>query len=233
MQLFECSNELINHLDENLRKIVLKSCDSLFMSTGAILSHPGDITSYVYFPSGAVISIILHHKEEKRFEVSIVGQEGMVGIEAILGASESPYIILVQNEGKVERIQTEQLIKIIAEHPEIEKHLNLYTGFLLQQLAQSSYCNHFHDLKARLARLILMLRDRLHSKKMFMTHKVLADMLGVRRVGVTKAASILQRSRTLRYSRGHIEITNELALESVACSCYAIDKATYQSVLKH
>lgn len=231
MNPFECSNQLINHLDAPSRKLVLKHCDVLHLPAGTVLSQPGDVSEYVYFPSGCVVALMLHHSEEKGLEVCLVGEEGMLGVETMLGLNESPYLIVVQSEGMVLRISTELLMKMIVRHPAIEQHLHLYAGVIMNQLAQSSLCGHFHVVQARLARLILMFHDRLHSNSMQLTHGLLADMLGVRRVGITKAAGALQKSRTLRYARGHIEILNVKALEAVACSCYAIDKATYQLIL--
>ncbi len=225
------SNQLIHHFDEASHKLILKHCDALFLSTGTVLSQPGDANAYVYFPVDCVIALMLQQNEEKGMEICLVGREGMLGVEAVLGVNESPYLILVQNEGMALRISTEQLMKIIARHPSIEQHLHLYAGVLMQQLAQSSLCSHYHAVQARLARLILMFRDRLDSNSMQLTHGLLADMLGVRRVGVTKAAGLLQKRRILKYARGHIEITNEDALEALSCVCYATDKATYQTIL--
>ncbi len=233
MNLFECSNQLINHFDEPSRKLILKHCDYLSLSTDTILAQPGDANEYVYFPSGCVIALMLQQSQDKGLEVCLVGDEGMLGVEALLGVNESPYLVLVQNEGMVIRLSTEQFIKIIARHPSITQQIHLYAGVLMQQLAQSSLCSHFHVVQARLARLILMFRDRLHSNSMVLTHGLLADMLGVRRVGVTKAAGILQKRRTLRYARGRIEILNVQALEAVACNCYAIDKTTYRTILNY
>ncbi|OYY48939.1 MAG: hypothetical protein B7Y48_08105 [Methylophilales bacterium 28-44-11] len=231
MNTLESSNQLINHLDAPARKLILKHSDELLLSTGTVLGQPGDANEYVYFPMNCVIALMLQQNEEKGMEICLVGREGMLGVEAILGVNESPYLILVQNEGSVLRIATEQLMKIIARHPSVEQHLHLYAGVLMQQLAQSSLCSHYHAVQARLARLILMFRDRLHSNTMQLTHGLLADMLGVRRVGVTKAAGALQKRRILRYARGHIEITNEGALEAISCVCYATDKATYDTNL--
>ena len=232
MNPFECSNQLINHLDESSRKQILKHSETLFLSAGSLLCQPGEVNKYVYFPSGCVIALMLQQKE-KGLEVHLVGEEGMLGVEVMLGVNESPYLVLVQNEGMVFRVSSTQLMKIIVRHPNIEQQLHLYTGVLMQQLAQSSLCSRYHVVQARLASLILMFRDRLHSNSMQLTHGLLADMLGVRRVGVTNAAGILQIRSTLRYARGHIEILNEQALEAVACDCYAADKATYQLILKH
>jgi len=232
MSTFECSNQLINHFDEPSRQLLLKHCDYLFLSAGTILNQPGDLNDYVYFPSGCVIALMLQ-QNEKGLEVHLVGEEGMLGVESMLGVNESPYLVLVQSQGMVLRVASEQFMKIIVRHPAIEQQVHLYAGVLMQQLAQSSICSHYHAVQARLASLILMFRDRLHSNSMQLTHGLLADMLGVRRVGVTNAAGLLQIGHTLRYARGHIEILNEQALEAAACLCYAADKATYQLILKH
>jgi CRP-like cAMP-binding protein len=230
MNAFECSNQLINHLDEPTRKHILKHSEVLFLSAGVKLSQSGDVNDFVYFPSGCVIALMLH-KNEKGLEVCLVGEEGMFGLEAMLGVNHSPYLALVQNQGMVLRVATDQFMKIILRHSAMKQQLHLYTGVIMQQMAQTSFCSHYHLVQARLARLILMFRDRVHSNSLKLTHGVLADMLGVRRVGVTNAAGILQREHILRYARGHIEILDGQALETVACDCYRIDKAIYQLIL--
>lgn len=232
MKPFECSNQLINHLDESSRKEILKHAEAMFLSAGTVLCQPGDMNEYVYFPSGCVIALMLQ-QNNKGLEVHLVGEEGMLGVEVMLGVNQSPYLVLVKNEGMVLRIASKKLMKIIVRHPNIEQQLHLYTGVLMQQMAQSSLCSQYHMVQARLASLILMFRDRLHSNSMQLTHGLLADMLGVRRVGVTNAAGILQRRHTLRYARGRIEILNEKALEEDACDCYVVDKAIYQLILNH
>lgn len=233
MSLIACSNQLLNYLDDTSRQLLIKHSEHLFLTSSTILAQPGDVNQYVYFPSTCVIGLMLHQNAKKVLEIYLVGEEGMMGVEAMLGLHESPYLALVQNEGMVFRLNTEQFMNIMTKHPMIAEHLHLYAGVMMQQLAQSSVCSHFHIVQARLARLLLMFRDRLHSNSIQLTHELLADMLGVRRVGVTKAAGNLQKNHTLRYTRGHIEILNEQALECVACSCYAIDKASYQLILNH
>lgn len=231
MKPFECSNQLINHLDEPSRKLILKHCECLFVSAGSILGLPGSIAQYAYFPSGCVITLMLQQRDDKGIEVGVIGEEGMLGIEVMLGVRQSPYLILVQSDGMVLRIASDRLLKIIARQPSIQLALRLYVAVLMQQLAQSSLCSHFHLVQGRVARLLLMFRDRIHSNTIQITHELLADMLGVRRVGVTRAAGILQKQHTLRYARGRVEILNDQALEAAACTCYAIDKSTYLTIL--
>jgi CRP-like cAMP-binding protein len=229
----QCTNQLINRLDPASRKVLLKHCDEMLLPSGTLLGQPGDVLEYAYFPSGCVITMMLQQNDDKGLEVGLIGDEGMLGIGALLGARESPYMLTVQSEGMVLRIDAEQLLSIIARYPVLEQQLQLYAGVLLQQLAQSSVCNRFHLVQARVARIILMFRDRLHSNNMLLTHEILANMLGARRVGVTKAAGILQKKLVLRYARGQLEVLNGRALETAACNCYALDKATYLTVFKN
>ncbi len=226
-----CSNTFINDLDFNVRKKLLKYCEWTELAEKKIISNPNQVIEHIYFPSGALISVMLQQKEDKALELGLIGEEGLLGIEPILGVYKSPFDATVHTQGLALKISTLHLLKLMDSHQNLKTRLFLYVAVLNNQLAQAAICNRFHLVDQRLAKLLLMLQNRLHSSKFMITQDLLAVMLGVRRVGVTKAASLFQKQNIVHYSRGRIEILNVIALEKIACSCYAIDKSTYQSIM--
>ena len=153
-------------------------------------------------------------------EVGLVGYEGMVGIGVALGISESPVRALVQGSGTALRMKTAPFRKEFKQSLTLQREVHLYVHALMAQVAQTAACNRFHVVEARLARWLLMTRDRVCSDEFRLTHEFLGHMLGVRRVGVTKAARALKLRKLIDYSRGNIVITNRRGLEAASCSCY-------------
>jgi CRP-like cAMP-binding protein len=154
----------------------------------------------------------------------MVGCEGMVGITLALGKNVSPIRALVQGAGTAMRMKAARFSEEIGKSPQLRKEVDRYTGALLAQVTQTAACNRFHVVEARLARWLLMTRDRVHSDEFRLTHEFLGHMLGVRRVGVTMAARALQKRKLIAYSRGKIRILDRKGLEGAACSCYEIVK---------
>lgn len=196
------------------------------------LNDSGDRIRHVYFPVDSFISLITPGAERAQLEIGLVGNEGMLGLPLLLGINVSPLRALVQGAGHAWRIDTAHFVRAIESHPGIRASLNRYLFVFLSQLMQTATCTRFHLVEARLARWLLMSRDRAHSSQFHVTHEFLAYMLGVRRVGVTRAASALQRRRLIRYSRGDVAILDVHGLELAACPCYAIDKKIYSRVLR-
>jgi CRP-like cAMP-binding protein len=195
------------------------------------LSESGDHIHYVYFPIDGFISLITPGVDRAQLEIGLVGNEGMLGVPLLLGIHVSPLRALVQGTGHSWRIDAAHFIRMIESHATIRNALNRYLYVFLAQLMQTAICTRFHLVEARLARWLLMTRDRAHSNQFHVTHEFLAYMLGVRRVGVTSAASALQRRKLIRYQRGDISILDVRGLEKAACPCYAIDKRIYGRVL--
>jgi CRP-like cAMP-binding protein len=195
------------------------------------LNDPGDRIRHVYFPIDSFISLITPGIERAQLEIGLVGNEGMLGVPLLLGVNVTPLRALVQGAGRAWRVDTARFLQVIEDNAGIRTALNRYLYVFLAQLMQTATCTRFHLVEARLARWLLMTRDRAHSSQFHVTHEFLAYMLGVRRVGVTSAASALQRRKLIRYSRGDVAVLDVRGLERTACPCYAIDKKIYAKIL--
>jgi len=225
------NNRLLAALPDKDRGRMLKQCEQVELSTGDILHEAGTPQRHVYFPTGGFVSLVAPINSKGGLEVALVGNEGMVGISAVLGVSVSPLRHLVHGGGSALRVSMASFRGVLELSPALRQRLDLYAYVKIHQMAQTAACTRFHMVEARLARLLLMAHDCSPSDTFYATHEFLAYRLGVRRAGITDAATSLQRLGHIRYSRGNITIVNRRGLEGRSCGCYLAAKELYDSVL--
>ena len=224
-------NLLLAALPAVQRRALLECSERVELVTGETLTEPNQRIRNVFFPTTSVVSLITPTERRSQLEVGLIGNEGMLGVSLILGVHTSPLRALVRGGGWAWRMDGTAFSRALGHNPALARDLGRYLYVLFSLIAQSAACGRFHPVEERLARLLLMTRDRAHSSRFRITHETLAHMLGVRREGVTQAASALRRGNVMHYSRGNIEILDVARLESAACACYASAKDTYDRVL--
>jgi CRP-like cAMP-binding protein len=225
------ANHLIDSLPRKDRTRLLSICEPVQLVLGEVLCEPGQPTRHVYFPTQGFISLLASIDGKPGVEVGLVGSEGMVGSQLVLGVSAVPLHGLVQGPGAAWRVAAAAFSDELLRGMALQKLLNRYIYVLMAQLASSATCLRFHQIGPRMARWVLMSQDRAHADNFHLTQEFLAYMLGVRRVGVTQAASALQRDGLIEYHHGHMTVTDRSGLEAAACSCYETDHQVYRSLL--
>ena len=224
-------NLLLAALPRKDRDRILENAGIIELRFAEILCERGDRVDHVYFPIDGFISMVTPLDDDVALEVGLVGNEGMVGIALVLGVDVSPLRALVQGAGRALRMDASSFRHALAESPSLQQALHRYAYVLMSQLAQTAACTRFHLVEARLARWLLMTQDRAHADVFHITHKFMGYMLGVRRVGITKAATALQDQKLIHYSRGDITILDRAGLKSAACQCYLADRNVYEKYL--
>lgn len=224
-------NHLIALLPRQDRKRLLAICEPVELVLSEVLCEGGKPTRHVYFPTDGFISLLTLIEGKPVLEVGMVGREGMVGAQLVLGVTTTPLQTLVQGPGAAWRIGTVAFRRELKRSTALQRLLNRYLYVLMAQQAASAACLRFHQIEPRLARWLLMSQDRAHASKFHVTQEFLAFMLGVRRVGITGAASALQRAGLIEYSRGEMTVLDRPGLEHASCSCYAADQASYSALL--
>ncbi|RUQ30839.1 MAG: Crp/Fnr family transcriptional regulator [Candidatus Competibacteraceae bacterium] len=191
------------------------------LTFGDVLHEPGELIQHIYFPNeGLLVSLLTLVQDRMGLEIGLVGSEGMVGLPVAQGIDTSSVRAVVQGTGTALRMESSQFRQALETSPALQRTLHRYTYALIAQITQTAACSRFHQVEARLARWLLMASDRLQSNSIHFTQEWLADLLGVRRVGVTLAASALQQQRLIQYSRGNITILDREGLKASACECY-------------
>jgi CRP-like cAMP-binding protein len=214
------ANSLLAALPRTSYLRLLPSLVPVELAFGEVLYEPGMPIRDVYFPDRSLVSLLTLVEGHLALEVGLVGRDGMVGVPLALGIDASPVRALVQGAGPAFRMNAARFRRELSRSLPLQGELYRYVHTLMAQISQTAGCNRFHVVQARLARWLLMTRDRVRSGEFRMTHEFLSHMLGVRRVGVTEAASVLQRRKLIEYSRGSITILDHRGLEKAACACY-------------
>lgn len=217
-------NRLLASLPAEDQRHIAGLSDTVEVEVGELLYEPGQAIQHIYFPDDSLISLLAVAEGRMTLEVGSVGREGMIGASVALGHELAQVRAVVQRAGRASRIGRADFCAEFVRMESLQRLLYRYTDTLLAQAIQIAVCSRFHVLEARLARSLLITRDRLQSEKFHLTHEFLAHALGVRRVGVTKAASALQHQKLITYSRGNIEILDSAGLEAVSCRCYELVK---------
>lgn len=224
------NNLLIASLPMDEQERFLAGCEKVSLDHADRLCEPGDRLRHVYFPESCSISLLAPADGNTRLEVGLIGREGLLGAFLTFGVDVFPFKALVQGTGTALRMSGSRFKYELDRCPALQAELNRYMYVLMCQLAQMAACTRFHVVEKRLARWLLMMQDRARSDRLHVTHEFLASILGVRRVGVTKAASALQQRALIHYSRGDIQIVDRAGLEAASCECYHTDKLIYQRV---
>jgi CRP-like cAMP-binding protein len=205
--------------------------ESIALPLGQVLYESGGTLSHVYFPTDAIVSLLYVMENGASAEIAVVGNEGLVGVSLFMGGESTPSRAVVQSAGTGFRLRA-QLVKDEFNRSGPVLHLLLrYTQALITQMAQTAVCNRHHSLDQQLCRWLLLSLDRLRDNELVMTQELIANMLGVRREGVTEAALKLAQDGLIRYSRGHISVLDRPGLERRTCECYAVVKKEYDRLL--
>jgi len=201
------------------------------MPLGKVLYESGSRLSHVYFPTTSIVSLLYVMEDGASAEIAVVGNEGIVGISLFMGGESTPSRALVQSAGQGFRLKADLMLQEFKRAGPVLHLLLRYTQALITQMSQTAVCNRHHSLDQQLCRWLLLSLDRLDSEELAMTQELIANMLGVRREGVTEAAGNLQQAGLIRYQRGHITVIDRAGLERRTCECYVVVKKEYDRLL--
>lgn len=221
------TNTLIDALPRAARNRLLSICDSVDLVSGHMVSGSDVRTRHVYFPTGSILSLMTSSKDSPMLEVGMVGSEGMLGLQVTLAVDSVPLQASVRGSGTAWRVALKPFNRELADSRALRQSLNSYLQVTLLQFTSEARCVRFHQIDQRLARWLLMTHDRTHGDSIGVTQALIAHLLGVRRVGIAKAAGAFQRRGIIRYARGVLTIVDRQALESQSCSCYEAARKTY------
>lgn len=224
-------NRLLAALPRQELDRLLARCEPVELAFTERLHRSGEPIAHVYLPTGSFIASTLPVNRSTGLEVGLIGNEGMLGATLLLNVEVAPFDALVQGPGSALRLETASFLRELQQCPALQRVLQRYLYVSMMQLAQEALCHRFHVLEARLARWLLMNQDRAHADTFYVTQVSMAAMLGVRRVGITKAAHSLQQQQLIRYHRGHITVLDRAGLEAASCGCYRANQRIYQRML--
>jgi CRP-like cAMP-binding protein len=224
-------NQLLAALPGPDYERLLPELELVALPLGAVVYEAGGRLAYVYFPTNCIVSLLYVMEDGASAEIAVTGREGLVGISLFMGGETTPSRAVVQSAGQCYRMKSASLRKEFNRGGALQ-HLALrYTQALITQMGQTAVCNRHHTVDQQLCRWLLLSLDRLPGNKLKMTQELIANMLGVRREGVTHAASELQKAGLIKYHRGEITVLDRQKLEASACECYAVVKKEYDRLL--
>jgi len=225
------ANHLLGALPEAERQRWLPQLEAVELPLGLVLYESGRTLGHVYFPTTAIVSLLYVMRDGGSAEIAVVGNEGVVGISLFMGGESTPSRAVVQSAGHGVRLKASAMKREFNRSGPVMHLMLRYTQALITQMAQTAVCNRHHTLDRQLCRWLLLSLDRLQGNDLVMTQEQIANMLGVRREGVTEAALKLQTAGLIRYVRGHITVLDRPALEHRTCECYAVVKREYDRLL--
>jgi len=217
-------NHILDALPGDERDRLFPHLGFVSMPLGRVLYESGDTLKHIYFPTDSIVSLLYVMKDGASAEIAVVGNEGAIGVALFMGGETTPSRAIVQSAGSAYRLDRKRLKLEFSRHGQMLHLLLRYTQSLITQMAQTAVCNRHHSVNQQLCRWLLLSLDRLRSNELRMTQELIANMLGVRREGVTAAAGELQRAGVIRYSRGKITVLDRVKLEQLSCECYSVVK---------
>ena len=224
-------NQLLASLPNDVLERLEPSLEPVSMGLGDALYESGTHLSHVYFPTTSIVSLLYVMENGSSAEIAVVGNEGVVGVSLFMGGETTPSRGIVQAAGHAYRLGGRELKQEFMRAAELQQVLLRYTQALLTQMAQTAVCNRHHSLDQQLCRWLLLSLDRLPSNELTMTQELIANLLGVRREGVTEAAGKLQKAGLIRYNRGRIKVMDRPGLEARSCECYGVVKREFDRLL--
>jgi CRP-like cAMP-binding protein len=226
-------NHLLAALSDAERERIYPHLQLVAMPLGKVLYEPGEPLRHVYFPADCIVSLLYVMENGASAEISVVGNEGLVGIALFMGGETTPSRAIVQSAGHAYRLIGQRLKDEFHRSGAMQLLMLRYTQALITQMAQTAVCNRHHTVDQQLCRWLLLSLDRLESNRLTMTQELIANMLGVRREGVTEAAGKLQQAGVIKYSRGQITVLDRPQLEAMCCECYAVVKKESDRLLPY
>jgi len=218
-------NHLLAALPDEAKEHLFPHMKLVDLPLGKVLYEPGDALHYVFFPTDSIVSLLYVMENGASAEISVVGNEGVVGIAVFMGGESTPSRAIVQSSGSAFSLSSQRLRSEFNGYTDMRMLMLRYTQSLITQMAQTAVCNRHHSIDQQLCRWLLLSLDRLSHNRLVMTQELIANMLGVRREGVTEAAGKLQKLGVIQYNRGRITVLDRPRLEKLSCECYAVVKA--------
>lgn len=217
-------NLLIDALSMDTQHRLFPHLEIVKLEQGKVISESGDVMREVYFPIDSIVSLLYDTRDGDSTEISLVGNEGFVGIALFMGGDSTPSRAVVQSAGHAYRLSARKFKEELSRHGDLQELMLRYIQSLFTQMAQTAVCNRHHSINQQLCRFLLLMLDRLADNHLLLTQEIIANMLGVRREGVTDAAGKLQKLGVIEYTRGHITVLDRAELENLTCECYTVVK---------